>query len=169
MYKQEDRIPKVVIIAGPPLVGKTQYIREHYALAPGFYHFDFVAEYKIITGGLDDFPESESVIDVYDSVTNKLFDAVLFGKKDLVFEYCTGYAEMDDNLAALIGLIKEADTEVHLVQLTAEMDAMRQRQQAVRLDPDYVSSYFTNEPSFDILSSFFEDLPANQKSVLNCD
>jgi hypothetical protein len=169
MYKQEDGMPKVVIVAGPPLVGKTQYIRENYDLVPGYHHFDFVSEYKTITGCLDDFPESENVTDVYNSVTDKLFDAVLFQKNDLVFEYCTGYVETDEDLAALIGLIKEAGTEVHLVQLTAEMDAVRQRQEAVRLDPDYVSSYFTNGPAFDILSSFFEDLPANQKSVLNCD
>jgi hypothetical protein len=165
MCREEEKKPKVVIVTGPPLVGKTKYIRGNYANAPGFYHFDFVSEYKTITGGLDDFPESENAIEVYNSIMDKLVDAVLFGKKDMIFEYCTGYAEMDEALVDLINLIKASGTEVALVQLSAELDTVMQRKEAVLQDPDYVSSYYTNEPAFEILSNFFEDLSVNKKAV----
>jgi hypothetical protein len=156
---------KIVIVTGPPLVGKTKYIRENYAPASGFYHFDFVSEYKAITGGLDDFLDEEKAIEVYNSLMDQLVDAVLFGKKNMVLEYCTGYANMDEALLVLINFIKASDTEVALVELTADMGTVMQRKEAVLNDPDYVSSYYTNEPAFEILSSFFEDLAVNRKSV----
>lgn len=165
MYRKEEKKPKVVIVTGPPLVGKTKYIRANYAHAPGFYHFDFVSEYKTITGGLGDFLESDDAIAVYNSLSEKLVDAVLFGEKDMVLEYCTGYAEMDEALVELIDLIKASDTEVVIIELTAGVDTVMQRKEAVLQDADYVSSYYTNEPVFEILSGFFEDLPANRKAV----
>src|SRR3712207_1509120 len=149
---------KVVIVAGPPLAGKTKYIQDHYSHAPGYYHFDFAKEYKAIMGGLDNFPELDNAIAVYNSLMDKLAEALLLGKKDLVFEYCTGSAEMDQALVKLIHLIEVSDTEVAMVQLSAEMETVMQREQANMLDPDHVASLFTNEPTIEILSAFFEDL-----------
>ena len=44
------------------------------------------------------FRKRKNAIEAYNSITDKLFDANLFEKNNLVFEFCTGYAEISESL-----------------------------------------------------------------------
>lgn len=151
---------KLHIVIGAPLTGKTKYIHDNFSNSNLSYTLDYATTYLNLNDSFEN-ETDDSIAEVMTKMSEDLFEEVFLDEKDMVFEFCTGFEESDKDLQRLIELAKEVGFEVHVVQLSCELDEAKRRQEEVKEDPSYYSSYHLNNVVTTILNNFFEDVRAN--------
>ena len=147
---------KVIAVVGAPLTGKTTYIKKNFDDASKYYWVDIIESSKKVFGEIV-IEDDGKLADIYNDVNQGLAEHFVLGNKDIVFEYCTGFEETDDMLLELIDQIKSLDVDFELFQLDCDLEEAEKRNEQVRSEPDYYSSYFTGIDTQVVLAGFFED------------
>ncbi len=156
LSKQSKMSKKVYAVVGAPLTGKTTYIKDNFSDTTKYYWADIInASKKVFKEIL--LEDEEKLSDIYSDVNQGLVDNFLLGNKAIVFEYCTGFEETDNMLLELIDQIKSCGIDFELIQLECELEEAEKRNEKVRSEPNYYSSYFTGIDIQVVLAGFFED------------
>ncbi len=153
---------KVSAVVGAPLVGKTTYIKKNFGDSSKFYWADMIESSRKLFGEVL-IEDDDKLTEIYNDVNQGCVDNFFLGKKDIVFEYCTGFEETDGMLMELIEQIKDLDVEFELIQLECEVEEAQKRNELVRSEEGYYSSYFTGIDTQVVLAGFFEDYAINIK------
>ena len=153
---------KVYAVVGAPLTGKTTYIKNNFSDAAKYYWADIINSSKNVFKEIL-LEDDEKLTDIYSDVNQGLVDNFLLGNKDVVFEYCTGFEETDNMLLELIDQIKSYNIDFELIQLECDLEEAEKRNERVRSESSYYSSYFTGIDIQVVLAGFFEDYADGNK------
>jgi hypothetical protein len=151
---------KVYAVVGAPLTGKTTYIKNNFSDSSKYYWADVIESSKKVFGEVL-IEDDDKLSEIYNDVNQGMVDHFFLGDKDVVFEYCTGFEETDGMLLELIDQIKSLDVEFELIQLDSDLEEAEKRNEQVRSEEDYYSSYFTGIDTQVVLAGFFEDYATN--------
>ncbi len=151
---------EIHLILGPPLTGKTTFIKENYNDQDKFYVINYADKFFELFSSYDDIEDSNKLTDAYNEIALELADNFRFDNKILVIEYCTGFEEGDKDLNNLIKQMKSINVEVKVKQISLELEESKKLQELAKQDPSYFSSYHLNEHHYLLLNHFFSDMGA---------
>jgi len=150
--------PKLVIFTGGVASGKTTIIKKDFS--DGYVHFDYGATYTALKNifGQDN-PKLQSFVSI---VCNMVLKESLEEKKNIVIEII---GDNEEILGTLIDGMKNIGYEVSLNAIYCDVDeALLRHRKAVEDDPDYLSSYFTQEAT---LLFFYQELKLGKMPSLS--
>ena len=153
-------IKNVYAVVGAPLTGKTTYIKNNYSDSSKYYWADIIESSKNLFREIL-IEDEDKLTDIYNDVNQGLVDHFFLDDKDIVFEFCTGFEETDKMLFELVDQVKATGVQFQMIQIDCTVEEAEKRNQKVRSEPDYYSSYFTGIDTQVILAGFFEDYATN--------
>lgn len=147
--------PKFVMVMGGVGAGKTTIRRQQFG--KGYVNFDIGDVYTTLKNAVGkEHPRLPEYVAV---AMDMIFKESIEAKKNIVIEII---GDSYEAITPVIDKMREAGYDVSVNGITCDpADAYQRHLKAIKEDPDYISSYFTQEPTLKAFFTHFElgDVP----------